>query len=61
MRPSPVSRGVSHMNMKKINLEFVKKEIIRAEKDLIEPDKRAIRLWERIKITPTEWSNNQYP
>ncbi len=41
--------------------EEVEKEIAESECELREPDERAIRLWERIRIAPDRWSQEQYP
>ncbi len=40
--------------------EQVQSEISVAERELSEPDGRAVRLWERIRIPPCLWSQSQY-
>jgi hypothetical protein len=40
---------------------LVQEEIATAERELIEPDGRAVRLWERIKIPASLWGQSQYP
>ncbi len=35
-------------------------QILEAEKELIALDERASRLWERIRIQPTKWKQEQY-
>jgi hypothetical protein len=47
--------------MKKLIKNNIEKEISEAEDMLREPDERAIRLWERIRIAPQLWSQEQYP
>jgi hypothetical protein len=32
-----------------------------AERELIEPDGRARRLWEMVKVPPSLWTHSQYP
>jgi hypothetical protein len=49
------------LNMKRLTNNDVEKELKVSESELCEPDERAIRLWERIKIIPTLWVQNQYP
>jgi hypothetical protein len=39
----------------------VQAEIAKAEHELVEPDSRAVRLWERIKIPASLWRQSQYP
>jgi hypothetical protein len=39
----------------------VQEEIATAERELIEPDGRAGRLWERIKVPASLWQQSQYP
>ncbi len=47
--------------MKELTREDIKQEIATAETELLEPDKRGIRLYERIKIKPDLWAQEQYP
>ena len=39
----------------------IRDQISVAERELAEPDGRAIRLWNRIKIPASCWSQSQYP
>jgi hypothetical protein len=39
----------------------VQEEISTAERELVEPDGRAVRLWERIKVPASLWDQAQYP
>ncbi len=47
--------------MIQLTIEDIEKEIIKSEKELNEPDSRAINLWDNIKIKPQKWTHNQYP
>ena len=39
----------------------IEDEIETAELELVEPDGRASRLWERIKVPASLWTQSQYP
>jgi hypothetical protein len=39
----------------------IQDEIEDAERELVEPSGRAIRLWERIKVPASLWTQTQYP
>jgi hypothetical protein len=47
--------------MRALQISDVAAEIVAAERELNEPDQRAIRLWERIRIPPRRWRSSQYP
>jgi hypothetical protein len=47
--------------MIELTKEKVKKEIEESEFKLLGSDKRAIRLWDRVRIVPDRWSQEQYP
>ena len=47
--------------MRELTTEDVDREIAASETELHEPDGRAARLWERIRIAPEQWSHEQYP
>jgi len=47
--------------MRRLAKKEVEAEIAAAEMVLNEPDGRAIRFWERIRIPPERWEQNQYP
>jgi hypothetical protein len=47
--------------MREFTNEEIKKEIALSEQTLREPDERVIRLWERMRITPSRWCQEQYP
>ena len=36
-------------------------DIAMSERELVEPDGRAVRLWERIKVPASLWAQSQYP
>lgn len=46
--------------MRKLTANDVDREIAESEAELRELDKRAMRLWERIRIAPEQWSQEQY-
>ncbi|MFC1833614.1 hypothetical protein ACFL2Q_02625 [Thermodesulfobacteriota bacterium] len=48
-------------DMRQLAPEDLDKEIVVSEAALREPDGRAIRLWERMRIVPEKWSQEQYP
>jgi hypothetical protein len=47
--------------MRELTAKKVEKEIAVSEAELDESDGRATRLWERIRIDPEQWCQEQYP
>ena len=47
--------------MRELTSDELDKEIAASEGKLREPDERAIRLWERMRIEPSRWNQEQYP
>jgi len=43
------------------SLTEVQAEIEAAERALTELGDRELRLWERVRVTPSQWIQNQYP
>lgn len=39
----------------------VESELSESEGELREPDGRAFRLWERVRIPPCLWTHSKYP
>ncbi len=52
---------VGQKKMRELTAEEVEKEIAVSEAELCVPDGRATRLWERIRIDPEQWCQEQYP
>ena len=46
--------------MKTLVAEDVERQIAASEAELRDPDGRAARLWERMRIVPEQWHHEQY-
>jgi hypothetical protein len=47
--------------MHPLRIDEITAEIAVAERELNEPDQRAFRLWEHIRVPPQRWHTSQYP
>ena len=60
--PPRITFDVSQRRMKdNLTATEIQDKIKNAESELFEPDGRADRLWERIKVPASLWAQSQYP